>query len=92
MRKNVCVKHIKTAEGSWVEGAGYNKKVLLGSDELNSAGTLVQLVVIPPHTTVARHFHRNATEVFHIISGNGHMNIAGQDVTNWEPSDSIWLE
>ena len=62
----------------WTTGDGYRKKILLRDEALNAPGTLVQIIEIPPHTTVADHHHRSCTEVFHILSGQGTFEINGK--------------
>jgi len=47
---------------------------------LDAPGTLTQLIEIASHTTVAKHYHRQCTEVFHIISGRGRFVIDGRTV------------
>lgn len=82
------MKFIPSNEDGWIEGRGYRKKILLLPDDLNSSGTLVQLVEIPPATDVPLHHHRKSTEVFHILEGSGYMNIAGCE-HHLNPGDTL---
>ncbi|WP_419912116.1 cupin domain-containing protein [Hoeflea sp.] len=62
----------------WIAGKGYRKKILLRSDALNAAGTLVQIVELAPHAQVDDHHHESCTEVFHILHGSGSFEIDGE--------------
>ncbi len=82
------MKLVRAWQGDWVEATGYRKKRILDAEDLDQPGTLVQLVVIPPRTSVGLHYHQYATEVFHILSGNGRMNIKGQSIELY-PGDTV---
>jgi quercetin dioxygenase-like cupin family protein len=85
------MKYIPPSTESWVEGRGYKKQVLLTESDLLCPGTLVQLVVIEPHSEVPFHYHEKMTEVFHIIEGTGSMTVAGQTF-NLGPGDTLTTE
>ncbi|MEM7224050.1 MAG: cupin domain-containing protein [Pseudomonadota bacterium] len=82
------MKHLAEGNGQWQQGRGYAKKILLGEAELASPGTLVQLVEIAPHTSVADHFHDHCTEVFHVTGGRGRFVIDGRTV-DLAPGDTL---
>jgi len=85
------MKHIPKATGDWQHCAGYAKKVLLTADDLHCEGALVQLVEIPPQTSVADHYHEHCTEVFHVLAGSGRFTIDGRSV-QLEPGDTLTCE
>ncbi|WP_299491171.1 cupin domain-containing protein [uncultured Shewanella sp.] len=63
----------------WQLMKGYKKSVLLkGDQDLLVEGTLIQLLMIEPYTSVAAHYHEQTLEVFHITSGAGNMVIDGE--------------
>lgn len=72
------MKYVDQAAVDWIEGEGYRTKVLLREGELNSPGTLVQIVELPPGAAVANHHHESCSEVFHILSGMGNFEIDGR--------------
>lgn len=80
--------YLRADDGAWIEGSGYRKKILLDAEQLQCPGTLVQLVEIPPHTRVALHVHRKATEVFHFIAGSGILTVGGQTFAV-QPGDTL---
>ena len=82
------MKHLADGAGPWQQGRGYTKKLLLEEGELGAPGTLVQLVRIPPHTTVADHYHAHCTEVFHVTGGRGAFVIDGRRV-ELAPGDTL---
>lgn len=82
------MKYIPKASGTWQEGAGYAKKILLTAEDLRCEGALVQLVRIPPRTCVADHYHERCTEVFHVVSGGGSFVIDGTAI-ELGPGDTL---
>lgn len=84
-------RHIPGAMGDWLQCPGYRKKILLNETDLNSKGGLIQLVEIAPNTSVAKHYHKHCTEVFHVISGRGTFEIDG-NIINLEPGDTLTCE
>lgn len=85
------MKHIEQSGAEWIDGKGYRKKILLREDDLNSPGTLVQIVEIAPETKVAEHYHQSCTEVFHILSGKGSFDI-GKKTFHLEKGDTLTCE
>ncbi len=75
----------------WTQGEGYRKKILLREDALNAPGTLVQIVELAPRMEVDNHHHRNCTEVFHVLAGQGTFEIDGQ-VHHLGPGDTLTCE
>ena len=82
------MKYLPAGAGDWQHCPGYNKKPLLDAEDLAAAGSLVQLIEIPPKTAVAPHFHDHCTEVFHVTSGRGRFVIDGQ-VVDLVPGDTL---
>lgn len=92
MHQNLIMKFIKSHEGKWLQGKGYKKKILLENNDLNSPGTLIQIVAIEPGSEVMPHYHKKMTEVFHILEGEGTMviedktfHLAPGDILTCEP-------
>ncbi len=85
------MKFLPPSTENWIEGRGYKKQILLTESGLHCPGTLVQLVVIDPHSEVPFHYHNKMTEVFHIIEGTGSMTIAGQTF-HLSPGDTLTTE
>ena len=81
-------KLVRNDQVHWVTGKGYRKRVLLREDDLDCAGTLVQVVRIEPQTEVAKHHHESCTEAFHILSGSGVFTIDGT-VYEVTPGDTL---
>ena len=82
------MKHIPTAAGIRQQRQGDAKKILLTAQDLLYDGALVQLVQIPPHTSVADHYHERCTEVFHVLTGRGRFIIDGRTI-ELEPGDTL---
>lgn len=82
------VMFIPRANDNWSQGNGYRKQVLLTDSDLDCPGTLVQLVVIEPHTEVPFHHHEKMTEVFRIIEGHGAMTLSGKTY-DLSPGDTL---
>lgn len=72
--------HLSHSGGEWLACDGYRKKTLLTGTDLDTQGTLVQLIEIEPRTSVGDHYHKSCTEVFHITQGKGHFVIDGQRI------------
>ena len=85
------MKHIAGTAGDWQQCAGYAKKVLLTETDLNAVGALVQLIEIAPRTSVADHFHKHCTEVFHVLEGYGTFVIDGRTI-HLKPGDTLTCE
>ena len=85
------MKFMPPSTENWIQGRGYKKQILLAESDLHCAGTLVQLVVIDPHSEVPFHRHRKMTEVFHIIEGTGSMTVAGTTF-DLGPGDTLTTE
>ena len=64
------MKFVKYDEKEWLEREGYSKRILIREDELKSRGNLVQIVKSDPHTEIKPHYHKETTEIYHILEGN----------------------
>lgn len=85
------MKHIPGSFEDWQQCPGYAKKILLTETDLNAEGALVQLIEIAPHTSVADHYHKRCTEVFHVIDGRGAFVIDGRTI-HLRPGDTLTCE
>ena len=59
----------------WIQKKGYSKKILLTDDE---AGVQVQLAKIGQNEKI--HFHKEKTELFYFLKGEGRATIDGKEI------------
>lgn len=85
------MKHIQAHEGEWLQGRGYQKRILLSKEDLHCDGALAQTVSIEPHTEVQPHYHKHMTEVFHILEGQATMVIENRTF-HLTPGDTLTCE
>lgn len=85
------MKYIASTDRQWKSGRGYNKALLANADTLGVPGTIVQILRVPPREKIPAHYHKFATEVFHMLSGSGTMTIAGDRVV-LNPGDTLVCE
>ena len=81
---------IKAREGRLVEGKGYSKKVLLTSEHIGLAGTLLQEVSFLPGEKVPCHHHSVQTEIIYALT-EVRFEINGKEVI-LRPGDIIICE
>jgi len=85
------MKHLPSSAGEWRQCSGYAKKMLLTEADLHAEGAVVQLIEIAPRTSVAEHYHKRCTEVFHVLAGYGTFLINGQTI-HLRPGDTLTCE
>lgn len=90
---NETMKHIKLSESTFEPREGYERSVLLSSDDFG-ANTKLQLMSLAPGQRIKPHHHGARTECFRIVSGGGEIKINGQvvaqsedDIVLCEPGD-----
>lgn len=73
------MKQIKLSESIFEPREGYERSVLLSSDEFG-ANTKLQLMRLAPGQSIKPHHHNTRTECFRIVSGSGEIRINGEVV------------
>ena len=88
------MKKINVTAQNWVEAPGYKKQLLLSEKELRCNGTRVQMVVIPPHSTIENHYHKTSREFYYVLQGgclltinNETLRLSVGDMLLTEPDD-----
>jgi quercetin dioxygenase-like cupin family protein len=85
--------------GEAIREKDYSKRVIFPSDDFREPGHLLQVVTIPPRTRQRLHFHREQTEVFYIVEGEGLISIGGREflagpgdafICSPEDTHSLW--
>jgi mannose-6-phosphate isomerase-like protein (cupin superfamily) len=77
------MKHLKLTDSTFEPREGYERSVLLTSDDFG-ANTKLQLMRLAPSQSIKPHHHNQRTECFRIISGNGRIKINGEIVASTE--------
>ena len=87
------MKKIKLSESKFEEREGYERSILLDSDDFK-AETKLQLMRLAPGQSIKPHHHNGRTECFRFVSGNGIIKINNEvvvtstdDVVLCEPGD-----
>jgi len=78
-------------QAEWIQGSGYSKLRIFDEKQLRCRGALFQTVKILPGQSVDPHHHLESVEIFHMISGRGHMAI-NNEVISLQPGDTILCE
>lgn len=85
------MRDVKPKEKEWLQREGYSKKVLLSSKESKLEGHLVEIVRSKPHTQIDPHFHKETTEIYHVLEGNATLLIGGRKIQT-EPRETFLCE
>jgi quercetin dioxygenase-like cupin family protein len=85
------MKFVKLTEKKWLERKGYYKKILLTEKDLKSKGNIVQIIKNQAHTEIKPHYHKNMTEIYHIIKGHASV-FCGNTTVRVEPGDTLLCE
>jgi quercetin dioxygenase-like cupin family protein len=85
------MKLVKTSEKKWLKRKGYSKKILLTEKDLKSRGNLVQIIKNKPQTEIKPHFHKQMTEIYHVIKGNAIV-FCGDKRIRSQPGDTLLCE
>ena len=85
------MKFVKIDEKGWLERQGYSKKILLTEGDLKSKGNLVQIVKNEAHTEIKPHYHKQMTEVYHVLKGNAVV-FCGDTRVRTQPGDTLLCE
>jgi len=87
------MKHTKLSKSQFEPREGYERSVLLTTDDFNS-NTKLQLMRLAPGQRIKPHHHAKRTECFWIVSGDGEIKINGEvvgtsqdDIILCEPGD-----
>ncbi|MFW6117621.1 MAG: cupin domain-containing protein, partial [Thermoproteota archaeon] len=85
------MKRVKPDKKKWLKREGYSKKILLSEKDIKPGGHLVQIVGSKPHTKVDLHYHKETTEIYHILKGNATL-ILDKKEFQTEPGDTFLSE
>ncbi|MFA5364843.1 MAG: cupin domain-containing protein [Candidatus Bathyarchaeia archaeon] len=85
------MKYVKLNQKQWQNRQGYSKKILLTETDLKSKGNLVQVVKNDAHTEIKPHYHKQMTEIYHILKGNAVV-FCGETRLKTQPGDTILCE
>ena len=87
------MKQIKLTDSTFEPREGYERSILLTSDDFG-ANTKLQLMRLAPNQRIKPHHHNTRTECFMIVSGQGEIKIndeivgsSDNDIVLFEPSD-----
>jgi len=69
-------------------GKGLIKWNRLVEELPNSNINFIDRALIPPNTSIGKHFHKNSEEIYFIISGHGKMTL-GEESFEVEPYDVV---
>lgn len=76
---------------TWQDGRGYRKNRLLSASDLNQWGTMLQVVSIPPGSSVPPHAHRTSVEVYIVTRGECVLEVDRERV-DLHPGDIVLME
>ena len=85
------MKYVKLDQKQWQNRQGYSKKILLTETDLKSKGNLVQIVKTDAHNEIKPHYHKQMTEIYHILKGNAIV-FCGETRTKTQRGDTIMCE
>lgn len=77
------MKRVKLSDRAFESREGYERSVLLTSDDFG-ANTKLQLMRLAPGQRIKPHHHNTRTECFRIVSGSGEIRINGEVVATSE--------
>lgn len=77
------MKHLRLSDSIFEPREGYERSVLLSSDDFG-ANTKLQLMRLAPGQQIKPHHHSTRTECFRIVSGQGEIKINGKVVASSE--------
>lgn len=77
------MKKIQLSQSTFEEREGYERAVLLTTDDFK-ADTKLQLMRLAPGQSIKRHHHNVRTECFRIVSGEGQIKINNEVVASNE--------
>lgn len=77
------MKSIKLSDSNFEEREGYERSILLSSEDFG-ANTKLQLMRLAPSQNIKPHHHNTRTECFRIVSGEGIIKINGESVATSE--------
>ena len=84
------MKHLQLDASTFEPREGYERSILLNSDDFNS-DTKLQLMRLAPAASISPHHHEQRTECFRIVSGEGEIKINGEVVAT-SPNDVVLCE
>ena len=85
------MKKINVTTQNWVEAPGYKKQLLLSEKELACDGTLVQRVVMPPHSIIEDHYHQTSREFYYVVQGECTLTV-NNEMLQLTPGDMLLTE
>ncbi|MFO7661550.1 MAG: cupin domain-containing protein [Chloroflexota bacterium] len=85
------MKIISLNPDTWQAGRGYRKNRLLSASELKQPGALLQLVSVPPGSSIPPHAHHTSIEVYVVTRGECVLEVDGR-TSVMRPGDIILME
>jgi quercetin dioxygenase-like cupin family protein len=82
------LKVVNEDELEWVPSNGYQRKVLLSEEDLESPGNVVQLLKVERGSRISAHHHERTTEIFYVLKGHAIL-FVGQEYSLRRPGDVI---
>lgn len=83
-----AMKYKPMGSGEVVEEKDYSKRIVFSGDDFEQQGHLLQVVTVPPRTKQRLHAHRQQTEVFYILEGQGVIYVGGKEFLT-KPGDAF---
>lgn len=73
------MKYKPSGSGKKVDEKDYSKRIIFSAEDFEEEGHLLQVVTVPPRTRQRLHAHREQTEVFYVLEGEGLIYINGEE-------------
>ncbi|TKJ29009.1 MAG: carbohydrate-binding protein [Chloroflexi bacterium B3_Chlor] len=73
------MRYMPRGAGRRVQEKDYSREIIFSTEDFEEEGHLLQVVTIPPRTKQRLHLHREQTEVFYILEGEGLISISGSE-------------
>ena len=73
------MKYRPSSSGAVTHEEDYSKRIIFSLQDFEEEGHLLQVVTIPPRTKQRLHLHRQQTEVFYILEGEGLIHLSGEN-------------
>ena len=85
------MKFVDENEKEWEDRRGYSKKILYDTKDLPGHTNKLQRMKLPKGTKVAKHYHKETTELFYGLKGSAIFNIGGKEF-EFKAGDAVLCE